>query len=194
MQARDRNRADQAAFVVAVLLPLAGCVGSGWPDPINFSREVSGTALDRRLSPPGLDLPHPHLGLVPPRPERPDSATLAAITRALTEDRAQAAQPLEPGGAPLAAMAPVPGRLPIPGGPPPPPTLARAPAVGWDGPGGVAVSPIEREGPRAGQELAPGAVPALPTPDLLAPAAPAVPMAPGAVPPLPPPDLLAPRR
>lgn len=174
MEAKGRNRADQAALLMAGMLALAGCADrSNWPDPAGWWREASGRGLAQRLPPPGLDGPPQHLGLVPARPDRPSAAALAATTRALVEDRERAAQPRGFGAGDAPPAPDSPGSPPVPGAPPPPPRLAAAPAIPWAPQ--LEARPVEREGPRAGQELAPGAVPDLPPPELLAPAPPPLP-------------------
>lgn len=175
MKARGRIRADQAALALGALVGLGACAErTNWPDPVGFWREASGRNLAARLPPPGLDGASPNLGQVPARPDRPSSAQLAAINRALVEDRERAAAPRGFGAGALPALPDSPGRPPVPGAPPPPPALAAAPAIPWGA--ALPARPVEPPGgPRAGEELRPGAVPDLPPPELLAPAPPPLP-------------------
>ncbi|RVT96341.1 hypothetical protein EOD42_14640 [Rhodovarius crocodyli] len=150
---------------MSVLL-LAGC--SAQLSPGRLVGDITGSSLENRLPPPGLDRPLPNLGTVPERPARPDPAYRSSLEASLRADRSSSAEPL-PARTGAAATFPTeaPGRPPIPGAPPPPPALARAEPVPWVAPGiplqpGV-VSPGETAPP------APGAVPSLPTPDMLGP-------------------------
>ncbi len=175
LKARGRITADRAALPLGLLLALAGCAQQpNWPDPVGFWREASGRNLAARLPPPGLGGASPHLGQVPSRPDRPSSAALAAINRALVEDRERAAAPRGFGAGEAPRAADSPGRPPVPGAPPSPPRLAAAPAIPWAP--ALPARPVEPQGgARAGEELLPGAVPALPPPELLAPAPPPLP-------------------
>ncbi|MFL1462202.1 hypothetical protein ACI6QG_08375, partial [Roseococcus sp. DSY-14] len=90
-------------------LALAACgAPETRPDPLRFLRDATGAAADQRLLPPGMDRPTPSLASVPPPPERPDTTTRQALTRALEADRAAAAQPAPP-AAPTLPDGPVPG-------------------------------------------------------------------------------------
>jgi hypothetical protein len=189
-------------------LPLGACLGAcsvpGQIDLRALGRDISGAALDSRLPPPGTDRPTPNLASVPPIPERPDFAARAALTGRLAAERTASTtavpvlRPADPLTAPDA-----PGQPPIPARPPSPPALARAPAIPWTTSQPArstpaAADPTARPPDLLGPErITPGAVPALPTPDLLAPAAPrpsppVEQLAPSEVPALPSPDLLAP--
>ncbi len=197
-------RSSRAPATLLALLLLSAC---GLPDranPVLFLRDATGAAQEGRLPPPGLDEPTPNLASVPPVPERPDSATRAAILRGLEGARDAAATPLPEGrpDAPVAALA-APGAPPIAATPPGPPRLTRAPSVPWG-------STLPARGaPMVPPDLAParpepGAPPAAPAPDLFAPdraapsqvrperAAPEGPPPGLSVPPPPPPELLAP--
>lgn len=210
----DRPAADQArpAAIRRLLLglplglALAACAVPAQIDPRALGRDISGASMDARLPPPGMDRPTPNLASVPPIPERPDFSVREAVTRRLEAERAASTTevPVARAADPLTEAA-APGQPPIPARPPSPPALARAPAIPWTAPrpapptpaaGQPAARPPELLTP---ERIAPGAVPALPTPDLLAPVpapAPARPsieqLAPSEVPALPPPDLLAP--
>ncbi|MBY0338041.1 MAG: hypothetical protein K2X11_15610, partial [Acetobacteraceae bacterium] len=92
---KGRYRADQAILAAACLF-LAGCEVPARADLRAIARDVSGASLAARLPPPGLDGPNPHLGLVPPRPERPDASFRSNVTRALEADRSRAQEPLAP--------------------------------------------------------------------------------------------------
>jgi len=212
-EGRDRPAADQArpralALLLLLGLPLGVALGAcsvpGQINPRALFRDASGAAMDSRLPPPGMDRPTPNLASVPPIPERPDSATRDALTRRLEAERAASTAEVPVGRTPdPLAEADAPGQPPIPARPPGPPVLAAAPAIPWVAPRPAQPVPAAA-GPTgrppellAPERLAPGAVPALPTPDLLAPAppsrAPSVEqLAPSEVPALPSPDLLAP--
>ncbi|MDB5414565.1 MAG: hypothetical protein JWR10_2900 [Rubritepida sp.] len=202
---RDHLAAGQARpWVLAVLLLTGGCAVPALLNPRLIGRDLSGASTEARLLPPGMDRPTPNLASVPPIPERPDVATRDALTRRLEVERAAsttevpAVRPDTPLTEPDA-----PGQPPVPARPPGQAALAPAAAVPWvtsqprtaptatPAPG---VTPPELLTP---ERLTPGAVPNLPSPELLAPAPPSrpaspEPMAPGAVPALPPADLLAP--
>jgi hypothetical protein len=191
---KERVGSDQAALAVLLCLALAGCAVPREVNPVWIVREVTGLTDRERPPPPGLDQPFPNLASVPPRPEPPPAAVREAITAGLAADRAGAREPLALGAAPggRGAAAELPGFPPVPARPPPPPALAAAPRVPWTD----APAPPHRPEPvRAVPGQAPpeplpepGAEPAPPPPELLAPL-------PGAAPPPPPPaELLAPPR
>ncbi len=204
MEGSDRSAADQARpLAFALLLLLGAC--DGQTNPRALYRDMSGAGLASRGMPPGMDRRLPNLASVPPIPERPDSATRDALTRRLEAEReastaaVPAARPQFPLTEPEVA-----GHPPIPARPPGPPVLAAAPAIPWaparatrpvPAAGEPSARPPELLGP---ESVAPGAIPALPTPDLLAPA-PAQPgrpsveqLAPSEAPAMPSSDLLAP--
>ena len=168
VEARERRRFIQAAL--PLLLTLAACEV---PSQINLraiGRDASGAALEARLPPPGMDRPTPNLASVPPVAQRPDLSLRSGVTSRLEEDRAASLAALPPRDAPAAAQAAAPGSPAIPAAAPPPPRLAPAAAVAWDAPRGSPAAPLEP----SGQPLVPGAVPALPPPELLAPAPPSL--------------------
>lgn len=119
-----------------------------------------GVNLPDRAPPPGLDAPWGNLGQVPPRPDRPDPQMRRALDAALVADRGAAAEPLAPRATPAAAGEAMGGELPIPGGPPARAALRAAPPVPW----------ARRAQPEPVPDI--GVAPALPMPELLAPAAP----------------------
>ncbi len=121
---------------------------------------VVGVNLADRAPPPGLDAPWGNLGQVPARPDRPDPQMRRALDASLVADRAAAADPLGPRATPAAAGQALGGEVPIPSGPPARAALRAAPPVPW--------------GRAARPEPVPeiGVAPALPMPDLLAPAPP----------------------
>ena len=196
---RERGRAYQAAL--AALLAgswlLAGCEVPKDIDPREIYRQVSGKVDEARLPPPGLDRPFPNLSQVPPRPERPPLALRESVSAELAADRERSRQPLgaRPGLQDASLAAPIPGDPAMPGGPPPPPRLANAPAIPWMGtaPPRTQTVPAAGRGEGAGAPRPPSGAatppempetaPAAPPPDLLGPAGP--PAAPS-------PDLLAP--
>lgn len=119
-----------------------------------------GVNLPERAPPPGLDAPWGNLGQVPARPDRPDPQMRRALDAALASDRMAAVQPLAPRGVAGGAGPALDGEPPVPGAPPPRASLRAAPAIPWARPAR----------PEPVPEI--GVAPALPMPDLLAPAAP----------------------
>ncbi len=198
-----------------LLLPLllGACEVPKEINPVWIYDQVSGRADRARPAPPGLDRPFPNLASVPPRPEKPPLAVREQLSAALATDRTQSRSPLEPrAGAAEPSFAPAPGTPPLPGRPPPPPQLAGARPIPWDGPDVEPTAPGQRAAPPAGTAPAgpasgpaptvPASRPSGPPPDLLAPPPPpsrdllAPPPLPSrdllAPPPPPSPDLLAP--
>ena len=167
-EARDRRRFIQGTL--PLLLALTACEVPSQLDLRSIVRDASGTAMEARLAPPGMDRPTPNLASVPPVAQRPDLALRSGVTSRLEQDRAASLAALPPRGLPAPALPPAPGAPVIAGAPPPPPQLSPAAAVPWISPGGARVAPTEP----SGQPLAPGAVPALPPPELLAPAPPSL--------------------
>jgi len=163
-------------WLLLPLLTLTACEVPGQLNPRLIGRDISGAANEARLPPPGMDRPSPNLASVPPIPQRPDPAARLALTQGLQAQRDLLNIPL-PEGRPDAPLTEgqADGRPSIPAGPPRPAVLARAPVIPW-----TTQAPAQ---PAAGEpspdQVIPGDVPPLPTPDLLAPA-------------LPSPDLLAP--
>lgn len=154
--------------MLPLALLLAGCAVPSQLDFRALGRDASGATAGTRLLPPGLDLPTPNLAMVPPVPDRPDTATRDGLTRRLEADRARSLAPLPPRDAPAPPQPEAPGRPPIAAAPPPPPRLTAATPVPWQAPRGAVVVPMQP----LGEPLSPGAVPALPPPELLAPAPP----------------------
>ncbi|WP_431285384.1 hypothetical protein ACQW02_11510 [Humitalea sp. 24SJ18S-53] len=164
------------SLVAGGLFSLGGCIGGGGNEGLGtFWDNATGRAMERRGLPPRLDQPWPNLAQVPPRPARPDPASLNAVTRQLETERAGMETPLVAG---LAIPAPPAGlSANVPLTPPGPPSLRPAPRVNE--------APIIQ---------IPAAV-QVPTPAVPAPAEPArtMPADPGSTaPPPPPPALLAP--
>lgn len=122
--------------------------------------------MDARLPPPGMDRPTPNLASVPPIPQRPDAASRGAVTGQLEQDRAASLAPVAPRATPAGTLPAVPGEPNIASAAPAPPRLAPAVQVPWVDPRGAPAVPLEP----SGQPLAPGAMPDLPPPELLAPA------------------------
>ena len=178
--------ADQARpWPLLAALLLSGCAV---PPQLNLRtiwRDASGANAEARLPPPGLDRPFPNLASVPPVPERPDFAARQAITRGLEAERALAAEQLAPGRRDAAlSTSPIPGEPAIPARPPGPPPLARAAVVPWTTTGAaVPIRPTPATAPASAPPGAPTEAPAAPPPELITP---------GAVPELPSADLLAP--
>lgn len=178
-QGKDRPASGQARpWVLLPLLALAACEVPGQINPRLLARDISGAAGEARLPPPGLDRPYPNLASVPPVPDRPDPAERLAITAQLQAQRDLLTEPLADRrrSTPLTEGR-ADGQPPIAARPPAPPVLARAPVIPWTvsgaplAPGRApaaapAVVEPEPEAPT------PGAVPDLPSADLLAPAAP----------------------
>ncbi len=163
LQGRKPGVAAQAAQGL-LLLGLAGCSTDPQLNPATAWRELTGASLESRLPPPGLNDPGGNLGMVPPRPDRPDPRYRATLDTALAADRAQSREPLGLRAGPAQTFPELaPGRPPLPAAPPPPPELASAPGISWTAP------PVITPGAVA---PTPGEVPALPTPDLLGPAPP----------------------
>jgi hypothetical protein len=178
-QGRGRPRADQAPLWLLLALFCAGCEVPNRMDVRAMLRDASGAAAEARLPPPGLDRPSPNLASVPPLPERPELSARERITAALQRDRAASETPIPAPrpAAPLAGPAAA-GEPPVPARPPAPPRLARAAPIPWDrpAPADAAAAPAPEAFPQ------PGAPPAAPGAELLAP---------GAPPPPPPPALLS---
>lgn len=183
-------RVDRLATAGAVLLlPLLAAACGDVPrdfQPSYWWRNISGSYLDERQPPPGMDAPYPNLASVPARPVPPDAATRGALTAALANDREFArtdpATRTPQAGPPGLPAAPAEGA-----GPPPPPRLAAAPSVRLDPPRPAApAAATSTDTPRAIPEAprampAPSGPPAAPLPELLG------------LPPAPSSDLLAPR-
>jgi hypothetical protein len=173
-QGKGRPVAGQArpCWLLPLLL-LAACETPAQINPRLIARDVSGAAAEARLPPPGLDRPYPNLASVPPVPDRPDPAQRLAITEQLQAQRDLLTQPLADRrrDTPLLEGAAM-GQPPIPARPPPPPVLSRAPVIPWTvsgtpvAPGGRAPpsTPVVEPEPEAPM---PGAVPELPSADLL---------------------------
>lgn len=168
------------------------------PDQLNLrliGRDASGAASEARLPPPGLDRPSPNLASVPPIPERPDFAARQALTLQLQMQRDELNTPLpdrRPDSRPTEGA--ISGQPPIAAAPPRPPALARAAIIPWTTQNAAPVSqPVAQPAPRdttpgevqpdqppqlippvitAPEEITPGAIPDLPSADLLAPARP----------------------
>jgi len=162
-------------LLLSLVTQLAGCAVPAQLNPALAWREVTGANLESRLAPPGLDQPSGNLGMVPARPDRPDPATRTRLDVALAADRDRSREPLAPRQTALPGFpAAAPGLPALPAAPPARPSLARAAPVPWT------ALPVIPPGTAAPE---PGAVPDLPTPDLLG------------LPPAPPSaDLLAPAR
>lgn len=157
------------------LLALAACETPGQINPRLLGRDISGAAAEARLPPPGLDRPFPNLASVPPVPDRPDPAARLAITEQLQAQRDLLNQPLADRrrDTPLTEGR-ADGQPPIAARPPAPAVLSRAPAIPWTVSGAPARTPaLAPATPEPEPEApTPGAVPDLPSADLLAPAAP----------------------
>ena len=165
-----KGRGAAQAWCVLPFLVLAAC--SAQLSPGRFAGDLTGSSLEERLAPPGLDRPLPNLATVPERPARPDPAYRSSLETSLRADREASATPLAPRtGANAAFPAEAPGRPPIPGAPPPPPALVRADPVPWVAPGIQLPAGSVSGGadPGAPALPSPGAVPSLPTPDMLGP-------------------------
>lgn len=167
------------------------------PDQLNLrliGRDASGAAGEARLPPPGLDRPSPNLASVPPIPERPDFAARQALTLQLQMQRDELNTPLpdrRPDSPPAEGAAA--GQPPIAAAPPRPPALARAAIIPWTTQNAAPVArPVVQPVP---QDTTPGEVQTEQPPQLIPPvvAAPEQ-IAPGAIPDLPSADLLAPAR
>lgn len=177
------------------LLLAAGCSAGQGPEAIGaLARNVFGPANEGRAAPPGADAPYPNLGTVPPRPSVPDPLVRDALTAALAEERQRSRNPLDPERRPDPVRpAGTSGDAAMPMRAPPPPVLARVPAIPWDEP----MTPAPASPVAAPTEPAAAPAPA-PIPQMDAappPPPPADLLSPGAGPPPPPPaDLLAPRR
>jgi hypothetical protein len=154
-----RFRRDQAIAAAACLL-IGGCAVAERTEIAAIYRDATGAGLTAREPPPGLDRPTPNLATVPPRPQRPEASFRFGLTEELESARTRAAEPLPPRANPAPPGADAPGEPPIPGAPPAPPRLVRAPPVPWSAAAGAAPAP-------AAERVEPGAVPALPPPDLL---------------------------
>jgi hypothetical protein len=168
-EARDRRRFIQGTL--PLLLALTACEVPSQLDLRSIVRDASGTAMEARLAPPGMDRPTPNLASVPPVAQRPDLALRSGVTSRLEQDRAASLAALPARDLPAPARPPAPGSPASAGAPPSPPRLSPAVAVPWISQGGAPVEP-------SGQSLAPGAVPTPPPPELLAPAPPSLAPAP----------------
>lgn len=166
IEARERAAFLQGAWPLLMLL--GGCDVPAQANLRTLFRDASGAAMQTRLAPPGLDRPTPNLASVPPIAERPDLATRTGVTSRLEQDRAASLTAAPPRTTPQGPLAPAPGSPTIAAAAPPPPTLAPAAPIPWVAPRGAGTAPAETPG----GTLAPGDVPALPPPDLLAPAPP----------------------
>ncbi|MDU7520359.1 MAG: hypothetical protein E7K72_03025 [Roseomonas mucosa] len=173
---RHRPRLPRSLGLLACLLSLGACVGSPGEGPFDFVRQIRGNGLDGRAAPPGLEEGFPNLARIPPRPARGEASVREQLTTARATNRAAAAQPVAP-DAPVPDPPRAPGAELVPHSPPPPPSLASAPAIS---PG--ASTPALRSGapdpgsappaaPPAEMLAPPSAPPAPPAPDLLAPPA-----------------------
>lgn len=192
LQVRGRLPSGQARL--HRLLPILLLSACAVPDQINprlIARDISGSAPETRLPPPGLDRPFPNLASVPPIPERPDPAARLALTTQLQAQRDLLNQPLSdqrPASPLLGGGAP--GQPPVPAGPPGPPILARAPEIPWTTSATPVVTreaapsatlapsanPTPAAAPPSPDSIVPGDIPALPSADLLAPAPPLPPL------------------
>jgi hypothetical protein len=191
-------------LVSAVVALLGGCEVPKEVNPVEIYREVAGINDQRRLPPPGLDLPYRSLGSVPPRPERPPAEAREAISAALAADRTASRDPLAVRGVGEAgpgAEGPSPGEPPLPAAPPPRPSLAVAPVVPWANPPAPPRGGAGRGAPPAAMPSRPAPVPhgapgapATPPPTRPEPtrAAPPAPEMPAAPPPPPPAEFLSP--
>ena len=184
----DRPRADQAWL--CLLLPALLLSACDVPGQINLrliGRDISGAAGESRLPPPGIDRPFANLASVPPIPERPDLAARLALTTSLQAQRDLLNQPLPPGrpDSPLTEDA-SPGQPSIAAAPPRPASLARAAVIPWTTQ--TAPAPIRPAVQERAPENTPGAPPRLIPPQPVGPEQ----ITPGAVPDLPSADLLAP--
>ncbi|UPY38591.1 hypothetical protein [Sediminicoccus sp. KRV36] len=169
------------ARLLAWLAPLllSACAVPGQINLRLIGRDISGAAAESRLPPPGMDRPSPNLASVPPIPERPDPAVRLAITTRLQGQRDALNEPLPDRRADSTLTEGAAGGvLPIPAGPPRPVALARAPAIPWTtaappaAPRGMGPRPAAAPEPPLDEWITPGAVPDLPSPELLAPAPP----------------------
>lgn len=148
--------------MVVMLMGLAGCA-DGIPrdiDPRLFVDNLLGAHLDGRERPPNLDQPYPNLSIVPPRPVPPTPEARAALSAALAADRERSQTPLAPG-----ALSPPSAPVLADFAPPARPRLAPAPRVAIGG----GAQPLPAPVFEAPAPADPGAVPALPGADLLAP-------------------------
>jgi hypothetical protein len=181
-QGKGRSAPGQARLCLLLpMLLLAACETPGQINPRLLGRDISGASNEARLPPPGLDRPFPNLASVPPIPDRPDPAARLALTTQLQAQRDLLNQPLADRrrDTPLTEGA-AGGQPPIPARPPAPATLSRAPVIPWTTSGtpmpaaparATGAMPAEAEPPQP-EAPTPGAVPDLPSADLLAPIAP----------------------
>jgi hypothetical protein len=184
-QGKGRPAPRQARLCLLLPMLLAACETPGQINPRLLGRDISGAAAEARLPPPGLDQPFPNLASVPPIPDRPDPAARLALTTQLQAQRDQLNTPLADRrrDTPL-TEGPASGQPPIPARPPAPAVLSRAPVIPWTTSGTPVVparaapsaaapgaTPPEAEPPQP-EAPTPGAVPDLPSADLLAPTAP----------------------
>jgi hypothetical protein len=151
-----------------VLLLLGGCDVPAQANLRTLLRDASGATMETRLAPPGMDRPTPNLASVPPVAQRPDVALRTGVTSQLERDRAASLAALPPRATSAGPLPPSPGSPAIAAAAPAPPALAPAAPVPWVAPRGAGAVPLEP----SGQPLAPGDVPSLPPPELLAPAPP----------------------
>jgi outer membrane protein OmpA-like peptidoglycan-associated protein len=100
-------------------LGLAACAHDPLDTPVNWWHDlVGGQIAASRPPPPGADLPYPHLGTIPKKPEVPSASFRETVQTRLTEQRDDTER--------LAARTPI--VLPAQSVPPPPKPLGEPPA------------------------------------------------------------------
>jgi outer membrane protein OmpA-like peptidoglycan-associated protein len=103
------------ALLLAALLPSACAKLPETTNPVTWWHDLQGGAIaEQRPPPPGVGMPYPNLGTVPPKPTPPDPATRQRISSALLQDRSNAQY--------VASLAPI----ALPPRPPAPPKSAAA--------------------------------------------------------------------
>lgn len=110
----------RASAALLAVLGLAACGHDPLDTPVNWWHGlVGGQIAANRPPPPGADLPYPHLGTMPKKPEVPSASFRQTVETRLTEQRDDTER--------LAARTPI--VLPALTTPPPPPKPAAAPSA-----------------------------------------------------------------